>query len=338
MKHAKKMMLVEAPAETDINKPTNTIVLQNNDPESYLRPNTIPNLDNELKKILHRTDIPDREKWTHFNQILRRYLFFLNEEKSKGSFGSSLHKFSPFNKAPVIDSKPQFRNIYDPSIPKQRHQNVHAFNFTNEHSEPSGSRLNNPSNDEPDYQQNDSFDQSDIPLLADHDSDLDEDLPNDDIDMTEIYSNRGKKRNSSVYTIFERKKVRRAKNEKPIYVWMPRPALNRWEIEQNRKAKTAKQKRLTEGYLKQNTLPERMEIEKHSNKRQHSDDFYDFDRSAYEYELTKKKPKVVLRRSEVDNILKLYKKAGSKIHDKTVEEQGGGSINSFETIIKWDKI
>lgn len=41
MEHAKKMMFAEALVETDINKLTNNIVLQSNDPESYLRPNTM---------------------------------------------------------------------------------------------------------------------------------------------------------------------------------------------------------------------------------------------------------------------------------------------------------
>lgn len=119
MKFAKKMMLVEAPVDsTKNNQPA--IVFQSNDPEQYLRSNTIPNLDSELKETLYRTDLSDREKWLKYNQTLRKFLFFLNQEKLKHSFNSQLEKYSPLNRAPVLNSKPQIKHIFDPPVPVQK--------------------------------------------------------------------------------------------------------------------------------------------------------------------------------------------------------------------------
>lgn len=337
MKHTKRMMLVEAPDETETNKPTSAIVSQNNDPQSYLRSNTIPNLDNELKQILDRRDIPDRQKWLLYNQILQRYLFFLKQEKSKNSFSSMLSRYSPFDRAPVLDSKPQFKNIYEPSIPKRSHQNVQPFNFDIEYSSPSANIPNIPDDIELEHMVNNEdlqhqIDSNDTPSLPFHDFDLNDDPIYDVNDITETPKVR-RKRNSSD-SIFLRKKIGR-KDKKPIYNWMPRPALNRWEIEQNNKAKIAKQNRLIHSYSERK--PERMVVETRSNKRTHADTFHDFDHSLTENTIVRKRPKIVLNRKEFERLLKEYSEAGSELIRSQNDKQSGGSVNSIECILKWDK-
>lgn len=303
------MMLVEAPEETETNTQTKYVIRRDNDPQSYLRSETIPNLDSELKEILEQRDIPDRQKWQMYNQTLQRYLFFLNQEKSKNSFNSMLRRYSPFNKAPVVDWKPQFRNIYEPSIPKQRDQDVHPLNFDDNESE-------------------NTIDE--IPSLPEHDSDLENEQIYDENDI----AIRGKKRNASEETIPHRKVNRNSKI--PIYNWMPRPALNRWELEQKNKAKMAKQNRLLKAYseLKSEAKPEQMDTQyKYSNKRPHVNNFYDFDHAVEEQSVAGKRPKIHLNRNEFDRLLEEYAVAGSSYNNS----QSGGSIHSIERILKWDK-
>lgn len=105
MKHAKKMILVEAPTSqnektTDM---TRDVILRKQFDENYLKPNHIFNLDQELKKTLNRPDLNDHEKWSLYNQTLQRFLFHLNEERRKNSVNKLFQ--TSFSKAPTIDDK-----------------------------------------------------------------------------------------------------------------------------------------------------------------------------------------------------------------------------------------
>lgn len=99
MKHAKRMMLVEAPDEVK-NDLKISVDLSKSDPESYLRSTTLFDLDEELKKILRRTDLNDREKWTKYNQTLQRFLFFINQERPNNRYNSMVR--NAFNSAPNL--------------------------------------------------------------------------------------------------------------------------------------------------------------------------------------------------------------------------------------------
>lgn len=100
---------------------------------------------------------------------------------------------------------------------------------------------------------------NDITPLPDNDSDLEEDQIYDN----EIIQNNikhGTKRKTIPHTLIQYNKTRKLKDKQPIFLWMPRPALNRWNIDQNVKAKAGKKNRL-KVYFEQIQRPEEMEIE-----------------------------------------------------------------------------
>lgn len=126
MKHAKKMILVEAPVgeEETINR-SRDLILKKQFDENYLKPNQIFDLDQELKRTLNRTDLDDHEKWALYNQTLQRFLFHINEERKKNSINKIFQ--TSFNRAPTINDKfyynreaPQIRNQFTVQEPTSK--------------------------------------------------------------------------------------------------------------------------------------------------------------------------------------------------------------------------
>lgn len=103
MKHAKKMILVEAPSEN--------LMLTKNFAENYIKPSTAFNLDQELKSVLNRSDLKDHEKWKLYNQSLHRFLFHLNEERNRNPYEKLFQ--TSINRAPKLE-KEKFYNRQAP--------------------------------------------------------------------------------------------------------------------------------------------------------------------------------------------------------------------------------
>lgn len=262
MKHAKKMILVEAPIDQNekISDITRDIILKKQFDENYLKPNQIFNLDQELKQTLNRADLSDHEKWGLYNQTLQRFLFHLNEERRKNSVNKVFQ--TTFSKAPTIDDKfyynrdpPHIRNPVIGSeqmsklrFPSYLYNNLHTHNG---HYDMSGrvfdqnlaeEDLDQPSVNETDESEDvdqDVFYQSacDNELPSDNDEDYEEIFNNPDdalfeselMDTSEInVEKKGQKRTHDNYGVIKRKRTR--EEQKPIYSYAYGPPLQRWAL------------------------------------------------------------------------------------------------------------
>lgn len=348
MKFAKKMMLVDVPA---VSKYPSIVTYKSNDPEHYLRSNTIPNLDNELKTILYRKDLSDREKWIKYTQILQRYLFFLNQERSKNSFSWQLNKINPFDRAPKLPAKPNIRNIYEPFIQdhSKGRKNVQVLDIPENRFqiyEPNAQPVENEENVMLEEFVDDSFAANagdgdvanfydgsanthnfgNTPGLPEHDSDLEDEIY--DVEQNVPFK-RATKRNFDEPTTSNSTKSRKFK-EKDQYNWIPRPALNRWLLDQDEKTKIRRSNRIKEIY-KQSQRPEQMEFEEQRNTRKRNRDL-SFDHVVDDYFIPshKKQPRISLNRNEVANILEQLGQSGKGVHTQ--------NIGSIGRIFKWDAL
>lgn len=72
---------------------TTRIDIHNNkyvNPKKYLRATTLHDLGTELDDVLKRDDLDDRDRWMIYNQILRKFLFHLNQlRETKFEFGQT---------------------------------------------------------------------------------------------------------------------------------------------------------------------------------------------------------------------------------------------------------
>lgn len=210
-------------------------------------------MDRELKKTLIRPDLNDKEKWRKYNQTLQRFLFFINQERPKNLFDSMLR--SSLNRLPMVKFSINKGDIIPPTnrsvalrennltiSPFQHGAHEHNYPILNE--QPSTSQnistLNerkdseNENETEEDYQSLPDY-IKDGSFLADKDVDL---ISIDSSADVEQESKRPPKRNSDIGYSVDTKKDR--KPEKPEYMIIPRPALNRWEFDQKNKVKTSK--------------------------------------------------------------------------------------------------
>lgn len=255
MKHAKKMILVEAPNEE---REVLTIIKDYND---ILKPNTIPDLDKDLKNILNRNDIDDREKWMLYNQSLQRYLFFLNEERKK----NSVHKIfqTSFNKAPSIEAKKYFHRKEAPHMrtPISNSENLRNIDIPFNSNEWNRGQFDlttrkHASNEDENITQNKSLFQSAYDtILPSDDEDYDEENneifdSNDDIEMdkstnSEVREREGiakKRKGSLIDNYIDPKEIRLER--KPIYSYVRGPPLNRWLLELKKTTNKNKIKRV----------------------------------------------------------------------------------------------
>lgn len=334
MKHAKKMMLIEAPSEsTTPNQEHHTILIESNDPEKYVRANNIPDLNKELKIILNRTNLSDREKWVKYNQILQRYLFFLNEEKQKNSFNSIFRKNNPFDSAPTTTSVKNLHNPIFPNVrqfPNMTELTVNKKTFEN-------SRNSNNIYDE-DIHINENENEK-TPTEA---SNLKSDEDEINISGLGVFY-RPTKRNTPYISSIDIKKKKKNQNIKPIYVYMPRPALNRWEIDQKTRINKAKQQQLKEHTKTQTPVKNDDKIISGRLKRSHDQD--DLLHMHEEFNLTKKRPRIlqrdeveiILQRDEVEKILKRMNKKQIGTGVNVLPHITSGQSNK-EKIIKWDEV
>lgn len=297
-------MLVEAPPDANINlsnQPVNSGSFQTNKPEKYLRSNTVPNLDTQLKDILHDYDLSDREKWALYNQSLQRFLFFLNDERRKQ------------NKPATSSIR---SNLFSSEIPHTGQASNNFQNFPNYGFQNSQVRMPMNNSQHQRSQHNQHIDElpqlpqlndDDIPSLPENDSDLEEEnnLPRavKRVPLTH-YDNIPKRKRTAIPS--EKKKA--------IYSQMYRPALNRWLIDQTRKHNIDRTERVRNEYTPEIINVEMNEIEdmdtfetRRGKKRTYDMDMDDF---VDQYSITKKRsnlrdlqPQVVLKRSEVDNYL-----------------------------------
>lgn len=81
MKFAKRMVLVEYPTSR-ISTRFNNAYSKVDDFLAEPTSNVLYNLDNDMRKVLRRTDLADREKWAQYNQILQRYLKVLSLKRN----------------------------------------------------------------------------------------------------------------------------------------------------------------------------------------------------------------------------------------------------------------
>lgn len=84
MKYAKKMMLVEYPMPSARVEYNNAFGNLN---DFFVKPvsNVLYNLDAEMRRILKRSDLTDREKWYHYNKTLQRYLQHVQQKRIDAS-------------------------------------------------------------------------------------------------------------------------------------------------------------------------------------------------------------------------------------------------------------
>lgn len=247
MKHAKKMILVEAPNEQNeiIGGEKRDLVSKKSFSENYLKTDTIFNLDQELKRTLNRTDLDDHEKWILYNQSLQRFLFFLNEERKN----NSLHKVfqTSFNKAPSHDTgtyfqrkeAPYFRkplpgveNIEKMNIP-QNYKNVKfdrgQYNINPPVQTIEEKEKNNISQSETLYES--AYDTTDEREEYDNNDMIDSLFAGeeDKVPDNNETKKRGKKRETSITHEINTK--RRRVMRKPLYNYSHNPPLNRWLLE-----------------------------------------------------------------------------------------------------------
>lgn len=310
MKHAKRMVLVEAPSDNEnISKDENNrFDIRSKDPEQYTKSSKLFDLDNELKKTLSRNDLADREKWLIYNQILQRFLFFLNEERSKNKFDSTLRQ--QFHQAPSSTSVNRIKNIRETQnlIPR-------VMNFA------PTLRENNDNRDVQEVDDSNTEDEFDYirdgTFLTAHNSDLEDD--NED-----IIESRGTKRGSDENTNQKVKKKRDPSN--PLYSYMYRPGLMRFKINSKEKVNKAKQNRLVKAYYEQKRKPQ-------LRKR-----FAESDSIEDQLTIPLKRPKVVLDRSIVANFLKQQEQLGKGLNSLPIINSLQYKLcnNDCEKIVRWE--
>lgn len=95
MKFAKKMVLVEYPASR-ISTRFNNAYSKIDDFSAAPTSNVLSNLDSDMRKILRRTDLADREKWFQYKQILQRYLNFVSQKRNNAKKNDDLRSKNTF--------------------------------------------------------------------------------------------------------------------------------------------------------------------------------------------------------------------------------------------------
>lgn len=75
MKYTKKMKLVEC-KDSDNPSPSKKFAVLDS---VYVQPKTLQNLDTAMREILFNKNLTDGQKWTQYNQILHRYLYFTKQ-------------------------------------------------------------------------------------------------------------------------------------------------------------------------------------------------------------------------------------------------------------------
>lgn len=102
MKFAKKMRLVEIDNDFSNDHSMNQSKL-NSDDEKYTQPKVLSTLDKMMDEILRQNGLCDADKWTLYNQVLRRYLVNVKNKKD-----ASILDFSKCNN--ILEST---RNSHD---------------------------------------------------------------------------------------------------------------------------------------------------------------------------------------------------------------------------------
>lgn len=80
MKYCRKMKLVDCDENLpEINSESIQRVICTNEDDFYKNPHILSNLDKEMEKIIHQSNISDYDKWLLYNETLRRYLYFIRQ-------------------------------------------------------------------------------------------------------------------------------------------------------------------------------------------------------------------------------------------------------------------
>lgn len=95
MKFAKKMVLVEYPPSR-ISTRFNNAYSKIDDFSAEPTSNVLSNLDSDMRKILRRPDLSDREKWFQYKQILQRYLNFVSQKRHNAKKNDDLRSKNTF--------------------------------------------------------------------------------------------------------------------------------------------------------------------------------------------------------------------------------------------------
>lgn len=135
MKYTKKMKLVECKDDEQTIQPKKNDILDS----VFVQPKTLQNLDSSMSEILFNKNLNDNQKWTLYNQILHRYLYFTKQYNPQYMTGVK----APADYSMYLDETSQRLNVpstIDREIRYEPNTTQSSLNTTNISTQPT---LNN---------------------------------------------------------------------------------------------------------------------------------------------------------------------------------------------------